>query len=149
MGISALQTLNGWLEGFRYDPDALDYDGIPFSAALPNIPHNSTVFFGVPYATPPVGDFRWRSPQPVSSWSGLRQAKRKTPSCAQACDELLGECSEDCLYMNIFVPNRAIDENDQVAVAIWFHGGAFRWGQGGTILYDARLISGQDGSCKR
>ena len=65
--------------------------------------------------------------------------------CAQKCDEPCDESdsSEDCLYLNIFVPNRAIDENDKVPVGIWIHGGAFRWGQGGSILYDGRTVSGQ------
>ena len=65
--------------------------------------------------------------------------------CAQKCDEPCDESdsSEDCLYLNVFVPNRAIDENDKVPVGIWIHGGAYRWGQGGSVLYDGRTVSGQ------
>ena len=126
-----VETQNGRIMGFRYDPEATQYNGLPVNNLLPNIQHNSTYFLGIPYAAPPVGNLRWRAPANPVSWDDVLLADKTGPACAQKCDEPCDEqeSSEDCLYLNVFVPNRAIDQKEKVAVAIWFHGGAFRWGQ--------------------
>jgi len=144
-GDYVVATISGWLQGYRYDQSGKTYNDIPFNNLLPNIPHDTTYFLGIPYAAPPVGKLRWKAPLDPANWIGLRKGDTTGPACAQKCDEPCDEkkSSEDCLYLNIFVPNRAIDTNDKVAVGIWFHGGAFRWGQGGSILYDGRILAGQ------
>ncbi len=66
-----------------------------------------TSFYGIPYAAPPVGDRRWRSPQPVAPWTGIRNATKKAHPCLQGSPDNggLGEQSdEDCLFVNVHVP---------------------------------------------
>lgn len=66
------------------------------------------VYKGVPFAAPPVGQLRWREPQPVSPWRGTRRADAFAPACMQKGGSMPGEVppavSEDCLYLNIWVP---------------------------------------------
>src|SRR5690625_6468354 len=64
---------------------------------------NLTVFKGVPFAKPPVGELRWKAPQPAESWTGTRQALEFAPSPIQAGEPLAGK-SEDSLYLNIWTP---------------------------------------------
>ena len=66
------------------------------------------VFRGIPFAAPPVGDLRWREPQPLPAWSETRQSVSNAPSCPQKRDLSLegggdpGKLDEDCLYLNVF-----------------------------------------------
>src|SRR5690348_16268495 len=63
------------------------------------------VYRGIPFAAPPVGDLRWRAPQPVGNWDGVREAVKFGPSCVQGGGR--GgppQGSEDCLYLNVWTP---------------------------------------------
>lgn len=88
-------------------------------------------FKGVPYAAPPVGDLRWREPQPAIPWSGVRTADTFGASCPQP-PSLGGKqpanMSEDCLFLNVWTP--AQTTNDRLAVLFYIHGGAGVWGSG-------------------
>jgi para-nitrobenzyl esterase len=87
-------------------------------------------FLGIPYAQPPLGEWRWRSPQPVSSWSGQRDATRLNAACPQPAHALthaIKERNEDCLYLNVYTPASA-QAGDALPVIVWFHGGAFMTG---------------------
>lgn len=93
------------------------------------------IFKGIPFAAPPVGEFRWRPPQPVISWSGVRDALEYGPSCAQAgfgrgAGAIAPGSSEDCLYLNIWKPAGA-KQGARLPVMVWIHGGAFVGGSGG------------------
>ena len=99
------------------------------------------VFRGVPYAAPPTGANRWRPPQPVEPWSGIRAASAHEPPCVQPVDldttianygGVNGAQSEDCLYLTITAPQDA----NGAPVLVWFHGGAFFLGSGSLGSYD-------------
>ena len=84
-------------------------------------------FRGLPYAKPPTGELRWQPPQPADNWSQVRSASEPGAACWQAINSesfvwSRGEFprSEDCLYLNIWSANNAVDQ----AVMVWFHGGA-------------------------
>lgn len=102
-----------------------------------------TVFKGIPYAAAPVGDLRWRLPQDVEPWDGVKVADTFSAMACQAdlSDmDLYGkefyadntpEMSEDCLYLNVWAPTKSLgDVNANLPVAVWIHGGAFDHGWG-------------------
>src|SRR5690554_6323040 len=81
-------------------------------------------FLGIPYAKPPIGELRWREPQPPASWSGVREAVAWADQSAQdmALERINeGGMSEDSLYLNVTAPKDA----ENLPVMVWFHGGAF------------------------
>ncbi len=99
------------------------------------------VFRGVPYAAPPIGENRWRAPQPVAPWKGVRSATAHETACTQPVDldttvanfgGVNGAQSEDCLYLSITAPEGVQD----APVLVWFHGGAFFLGSGSLGSYD-------------
>jgi para-nitrobenzyl esterase len=97
---------------------------------------NTRVFHGIPYAAPPVGNLRWREPRPAAPWSGVRDATRPGPACAQLPGELPdGSTNEDCLYLDVTAPAGA----GRRPVVVWVHGGGFFMGAGAN--YDARRFA--------
>ncbi len=96
------------------------------------------IFKGVPFAQPPVGDLRWKAPQPVQPWEGVRDAKTFGPNPMQEPvfgDMAFGtsEMSEDCLYLNIWTPAKTMSE--QLPVLIYFNGGGLYAGSGSEPRY--------------
>jgi para-nitrobenzyl esterase len=86
-------------------------------------------FTAVPYAAPPIGANRWRAPQPVTPWSGLRDSTKPAPECTQilpVVNQVQGQ--EDCLYLNVFAPETPPARLQPVMV--WIHGGGFTVGSG-------------------
>lgn len=108
-----------------------------------------TVFRGVPFAAPPVGDLRWRPPQPAAAWTGDRAADTFQASCVQDIVDVRppwtyefmahGQVGEDCLYLNIWTPARLTDERRPVLVYI--HGGANTEGSGSVPAYDGEGLA--------
>ncbi|MGP1462650.1 carboxylesterase/lipase family protein [Tannerella sp.] len=93
---------------------------------------------GIPYAAPPIGEFRWRPPQPVKSWDGIRDATQYGPSCAQAgwprgSSGIADGSSEDCLYLNLWLPS-GTKLGARLPVMVWIHGGGFVGGSGAGSL---------------
>ena len=89
-------------------------------------------FKGIPFAAPPVGEWRWRPPQPVEPWQGVRDATAYGMFCAQPPSEVLWfeltEVSEDCLTLNVWTPD--LQPADKLPVMVWIHGGGYLQGSG-------------------
>jgi para-nitrobenzyl esterase len=88
-------------------------------------------FKGVPYAAPPVGDLRWKEPQPVPAWQGVRKATEFGPRCMQGriYDDMVfrdAGPSEDCLHLNVWSPKTSGDK--KLPVMVWIYGGGFQAG---------------------
>ncbi|MCE2391617.1 MAG: carboxylesterase family protein [Proteobacteria bacterium] len=103
-------------------------------------------FLGIPYAAAPVGERRFRSPEPAEPWSGDRPAGEFSAGPPQAVDafvELLGlgpsgPMDEDCLYLNVWTPAA---DGGRRPVLVWVHGGAFAGGTACTPVYDGRRLA--------
>ena len=107
------------------------------------------VYKGIPYAAPPVGDLRWKKPQPVQSWDTVMVADHYGHIAMQdALDpssfyvkefyqDGLPAMDEDCLYLNVWAPAKTVGKTDAgLPVAMWIHGGAFDHGWGNEITMD-------------
>ena len=104
-----------------------------------------SVFKGIPFAAPPVGELRWRPPQEAPAWESARDASRFGPICPQAprpvgspWREKLPE-SEDCLTVNVWTPNAAAGA--KLPVMVWIYGGGFREGGSASPLYDGTELA--------
>lgn len=130
------------------------------------------VFKGIPFAKPPVGEYRWQPPQPVEPWEGVKAAKAFAPSAYQtmmdiktffntlingqgwgivrksliklilAIMPLSPSQSEDCLYLNIRTPT--LDGNDKLPVMVWIHGGDHLDGGGAEVFYQSNVLALRD-----
>lgn len=110
-------------------------------------------FKGIPYAAPPVGELRWRAPQPMTAWGGVRQADKFAPDSLQVPDAMDvapsgSSFSEDCLYLNIWHPapgkNRRgvpVAKARKFPVMVWLHGGAYVNGGSSAAVYDGSGIA--------
>ena len=126
--------------------------GIP--SRLPGI----EVFKGIPYATPPVGDLRWKDPQPPKKWSGVLKADHFCNNCMQATQEqqtmpnarrksvwtipfLIPKdpITENCLYLNVWTG--ASSSSERRPVIVWIHGGGFQSGSGSVPIYNGSAMA--------
>jgi para-nitrobenzyl esterase len=96
-------------------------------------------FKGIPFAAPPVGELRWKAPQPVTPWSGVRQSVAFGAGCMQAAALTVRmapgvSLSEDCLYLDVWTPAKSASE--KLPVIAWIYGGGFAGGMTSAPLYD-------------
>lgn len=105
------------------------------------------VYRGLPYAAPPVGELRWKAPQPPASWQGVRAATDYSNDCWQTpyppaaalYQHKLRTLSEDCLYLNIWTSAKSA--SDKLPVMVWIHGGGFTRGSGTSTGYDGENLA--------
>jgi para-nitrobenzyl esterase len=122
---------------FAADPVKVD------SGLLSGVEENGLrVYRGIPYAAPAVGELRWRAPQPVAVWKGVRPAEKFGPVCMQGLRAARPEgMSENCLTLNVWTP--AKKSSERLPVMVWIHGGAFRQGSGSMAAYDGGNLARQ------
>jgi para-nitrobenzyl esterase len=101
-------------------------------------------FKGIPFAAPPVGDLRWKPPQPVKNWEGVRRADKFGPRAMQPpiFDDMVFRSdgmSEDCLYLNVWTPAKSGKE--RLPVLVYFYGGGFAGGDGSEPRYDGASMA--------
>lgn len=102
------------------------------------------IFRAIPFAAPPVGELRWKAPQPVKNWEGVRQAVAFGPNCMQR--PVFGDMefrnkgmSEDCLYLNVWTPAKSA--SDKLPVLVYFFGGGLVAGDGSELRYDGESMA--------
>jgi para-nitrobenzyl esterase len=104
---------------------------------------------GIPYAKPPVGDLRWREPQPAEKWDGVRDCFHFGNACPQRVDRLIASIpqlalnasqNEDCLYLNVWSPARPAP-GQKFPVMVWIHGGGYTTGAASQPLYDGEALA--------
>ncbi|MEO6893928.1 MAG: carboxylesterase family protein [Ginsengibacter sp.] len=103
-----------------------------------------SIFKGVPYAQPPVGNLRWKEPQPFPNWSGVRKADKFGPRPMQKyiftdMQFRSDSVSEDCLYLNVWTPAKST--NDKLPVLVYFYGGGFVAGGSSEYRYDGESMA--------
>lgn len=98
------------------------------------------IYRGIPYAKPPVGDLRWKAPQPADSWEGVRDATQWPNRCPQGESSMGagGPISEDCLYLNVVTA--ADTSDDKRPVMVFFHGGGLTSGTGNSTTYNHPML---------
>ena len=105
------------------------------------------VYRGIPFAAPPIGELRWKEPQPPAAWKGVREAKEFSHACWQTpypatavlYRSELPPLSEDCLYLNIWTAAKSSKAN--LPVMVWIHGGGFTRGHASSRAYDGESLA--------
>ncbi|WP_040761579.1 carboxylesterase/lipase family protein [Spirosoma panaciterrae] len=129
--------------------DTVKVEGGQISGTL-NKDGDVHIFRGIPFAAPPVGDLRWKAPQPVKPWSGVRQCNAFGASPMQGTPNPFGPwsaeflipkepISEDCLYLNVW--SGANSSSEKRPVLVWIYGGGFNSGGAGCAIYDGEATA--------
>lgn len=138
--LASSQTLRARLDTVRTEAGSLS--GVAGAGGV-------TAFLGVPFAAPPLGDLRWKPPQPLAPWEGVRKADRFGTSCMQNqagsrlpwTEEFMtqGPIGEDCLFLNVWTAAKS--PNARMPVMFWIYGGGFNEGSGAVAVYDGTELA--------
>jgi para-nitrobenzyl esterase len=120
--------------GFAQSPPPAATESGPVQGVVEN---GLTVYKGIPFAAPPVGDLRWRAPQPAAKWTAVRAADKFGPDPYQG-DGKNG-VSEDCLYLNVWTPAKSPGE--KLPVLVWIYGGGFSFGSTSTPVHNGEHLA--------
>ncbi len=124
---ATVRTQQGWMKGYVSD--------------------GAIIWRGVPYAAPPVGELRWKAPREASPWRGVRSAVSRPSACTQLATTEEGirtgkvEGCEDCLYLNIYRPQRLSSPKEKLPVYVWIHGGANYKGSMEDFSFDGKTLA--------
>ena len=132
-----LAVSGGLIQGY-HDEDAPDVE----------------VYKGIPYAAPPVGELRWKVPQDVDAWSGVLDCTHWSSSAMQDdpvpflnyTEEYIvtnKECSEDCLYLNVWTTSDARETDAALPVIVYIHGGGYSGGGSSCEIYEGQSVAGK------
>ncbi|MGQ8336236.1 carboxylesterase/lipase family protein [Sunxiuqinia sp. A32] len=126
---------------------AQDYNSLPVQREIENgviegfydVKTGIQHYLGIPFAQPPVGELRWKAPQPVKNWKGVKETKSFGPRAIQGVPvgnmkSRANGMSEDCLYLNVWSPAKRNEKG--IPVLVYFYGGGFRRGDGSELRYD-------------
>jgi len=118
-------------------------------SGVPGASPSMVTYKGIPFAAPPVGNLRWRAPQPVVSWTGVLKAEMFSASCIQRIVKEMvpwtyefmthNEVSEDCLYLNVCTPAKSASA--KLPVFVYIYGGGFDSGSGAVPVYDGEGLA--------
>ncbi|KAM9853496.1 cholinesterase-like [Aulostomus maculatus] len=121
---------------------------------------DTRAFLGIPYGKPPVGQLRFRAPEPAERWDGVKDATKFSSSCYQLPDTVFPgfqgaemwnpntPLSEDCLYLNVWSPRlnqTQLQASSLAPVLVWIYGGGFMDGTSSLDIYDGRFLSRSEG----
>lgn len=115
------------------DPLKID-TGFISGTLIGDVDNPIRAYRGIPYAAPPVGDLRWKPPQPAAPWNEIRQCTEFSKICPQETMPGFPQSpqSEDCLYLNVMTPAKTVGE--ALPVMVWLHGGGYSQGSGNDFL---------------
>ena len=143
--LTSCTALGGPDEGIELG--GITVDGGQVTGAPSPLGADIMVYRGLPFAAPPVGESRWRPPQPVAPWDGVRDATVAAPACVQTpipagvgsfYDAGVDEISEDCLYLNVW---SGASPEARAPVLVWIHGGGLTIGNGADVSYDGTALA--------
>jgi len=123
--------------------DPIKIDTGLVSGAVVGEKQDIRLYKGIPFAAPPVGDLRWKSPQPTAPWQGVKECTEFGPApvgyFSASFKAYAKTISEDCLYLNVWTPAKMT--SDRLPVMVWIYGGAFRFGEGSNPQYDGENLA--------